>query len=329
MIIPLKRFAEHFQARISKSLVFTALFLCGCGASNPALKIAKESISESAYLKRAGDAVVNILGDTSRAVISSESIRARIEAKTRANPAWLEDPKGAREFAFVSKSFSVTNFQNWFFKDALNAFVHKAPTSVPVVSNAMSRVVTEFIALRDAYLADGFDEEWKTNVLKRADTVYSVLSNAIISLNIEANISGVSEECFRTSYRSPYQSRRVRITPTGPAPDERMIVEHLLRFDWRAGAFHQRVSVDSEERAGDFQLIGPYVIAPLPTILTNRTAPSIKKGQFIYTNLVYTNLAVVIFRRETNSILKAVFSDLAQLKDAEFRLGECSLEAKP
>jgi hypothetical protein len=314
-------FAEHLRLGISM-LMLVALFLCGCGASAPEPTIAEKPISEPEYLKRATGIVVEVLGDTGRAVVSCEALQRWNEAKKKENPAWLRDVKQPHLYAFAIKSRYVTNFQHSFLDYALNSFVRESPPTVSVVSNEMSRVVAEFLGLRDTYVSDGFDDEWKTNVIKRAGAVYSALSSAISSLNIETNIPGINglpHECFSASYRSPYQVKRVSITSTGPAPDERMIVEHLLRFDWITGSFHQRVSIDPEERVGNFQLIGPYVMAPLPTIRTNRTT----EGRFIH-----TNLAVVVFLRETNSVLRTVFSDLSYLKDAEFKLGDCFWERK-
>ncbi len=298
--------------------MFAALFLCGCGAPTPETQVTKKPIRESEYLERASGIVVEILGDTGRAKVSSEALQAQIEEKTRANPAWLQNPKEPQELAFVTKFLSVTNFYHNSLDNNLDSFVRESPSSLNVVSNAMSVVVTEFLGLRDAYAAEGFDDKWKAGVIQRAGTVYSALSNAISRLNIENNIpdlTGLPEECFKTSYRSPYQRKRISITPAGPAPDERMIVEHILRFHWLTGSFQQRVSTDQEERVGNFQLIGPYVVAPLPTIRTNRTT----QGQ-----LIKTNLAVVIFFREKNSVLKTVFSDLGYLENSEFRLGDCT-----
>jgi hypothetical protein len=335
-----KGFSEHLRAGISTLLVFSALFLCGCGASTPeptqaekpdveSAKIAKEAITEPEYLKRARGIVVEILGEASRAAVSCEAVQRAIEKEAKANPESLQNVQQWHLYQFAIKTMYVTNFQHLFVVRALNSFVRESPPRMSVVSNEMSRVVSEFLGLRDIYLADGFDNEWRTNVTKQAGIVYSALSSAITSLNLATNLPGASEECFRTSYRSPYQRRPTGITPTGREPDNRMIVEHLLRFDWTTYSFHQQLSIDPVERAGNFQLIGPYVVVPLPTVLTNRTVNRAQKGEFIYTNSVYTNLAVVIFRRETNSVLKTLFSDVRGLKDAEFKVGDCSLEVKP
>jgi hypothetical protein len=330
--IPFRRLPEHLRAGISILLAFAALFFCGCGASTPAPIVADKPaddsatippkpITESEYLRRANGIAIEILSDTSRAAVSCEAVQRVIEKKAKTNPGSLKDVQESHAYQFGVKTGYVTNFNDWFplMAKSLNWFVRASPPSIPVVSNAMSRVVSEFITLQGAYRADGFDDEWKTNVLKQANIVYLALSSAITSLNLATNIPSAPEECFRTSYRSPHQRRLNSITPTGPAPDDRMMVEHVLRFDWLNGSFHQHVSIDPVERTGNFQLTGPYVMAPLPTVRTNRTT----QGTFIY-----TNLAVVIFRRETNSVLKTLFSDVPGLKDAEFILGGCSLEAK-
>jgi hypothetical protein len=315
-----ERFAEHLCLAIATLLAVFALCFCGCGASSPEPTATRKPTSESEYRKRAGGIVVEVLGNTGRAAVSCEALQAWTEAKRRSNPAWPQNAKEARDFDFISKSLSMTNFYLPFLDHGFVDFVRTSPPNLNVLSNQMSLLNESFLRLRDAFVAEGFDEEWKAGVTQRVHSVYTVLSNVVTSLSAMTNNDArFPEACFRTSYRSPYQRRRVSITSTGTAPDERTMVEHVLRLDWLTGTFHQQISIDPEERVGHFQRIGPYVMTPLPTIRTNRT----KSGWSIY-----TNRAIVVFLQEADSGLKSVFSDLAHLKDAEFKLGDCLLERK-
>src|SRR5687768_1465235 len=130
--------AEHSFAAITTLLAVFALYFCGCGASSPEAPTTNKVISESEYLKRSSRIVVEILGNTGRAAVSCEALQAWAEAKRRADPAWPQNPKEARDFDFISKSFSMTNFYLPFPDHGFGHFVRSSPPSLNVLSNQMS-----------------------------------------------------------------------------------------------------------------------------------------------------------------------------------------------